>query len=169
MKGIPGLVLLVMCVAPSLGAQGATPRNQALRGRIEAAMMQQITQQLALTAEQQPRVERVLTEWGERRRLLEAEERQLRLSLGRQLRPGVAANVDSTAAMVDRILQNRVDYAESFQGEMRELAPILSPVQRGQFLMVRDQVLRRIRELQEGRAATGGTLRPGPAAGWNRP
>lgn len=145
--------LALMLAAPTLvNAQaGAAPRTQMLRGRIESAFLDQLSRQLALTPEQRTGVEKVLTDWGTRRRELETEERVLSMALGRQMRPGVAADADSVTRLVDRLLANRVDHAESFRGEMRDLAPILSPPQRGQFVMLRDQIFRRIRDLQEGR------------------
>jgi hypothetical protein len=63
--------------------------------------------------------------------------------------------------VVDRLLQNRVEYAASFQGEMRALAPILTPVQRAQFLRLRDTILQRVRELQEQRPVPGRPVRSG--------
>jgi hypothetical protein len=126
-----------------------------LRGRVETAFLGQLSQRLALTADQRTAVERVLTEWGGRRRELESEERVLTGALNGQLRPGVAAQGDSVARVIDLLLANRVRHAESFQGEMRDLEPILTPVQRAQFLMMRDEIFRRIRELQDGRPAQG--------------
>jgi hypothetical protein len=41
---------------------------------------------------------------------------------------------------------------------MRELSPILNPVQRGQFQVARDQLLQKVRELQQQR--TGAGFRP---------
>ena len=150
------LAMPAVVTAQSSGA----PRAQMLRGRIEAAFLEQVSRQLALTPEQRTNVERVLTEWGTRRRELESEERNLSMALAGQLRPGVAANSDSVTRVVDRLLANRVGYAESFQGEMRDLTPVLSAAQRGQFLMLREQIFRRIRELQEGRPGQESRNRP---------
>jgi hypothetical protein len=148
------MVCAVLLAPAALAAQaGGPPRGQMLRGRIEVAFLDQLSRQLALTPEQRTGVERVLTDWGTRRRTLETGERFLTMALSGQLRPGVAANADSVTRVVDRLLANRVRYAESFQGEMRDLNPILSPAQRGQFVLMREQIFRRIRELQEGRPA----------------
>lgn len=135
-------------VRPGDGAPG-------LRRNIEQALTNRLRQELGLTSEQTDRVGKVLGESGEARRVLEVEERQLRMALHSQLRPGVAAHADSVSRLIESLLQNRVAYAESFQGEMRQLVPILTPVQRGQFLLLRDQILQRVRELQENRPAVG--------------
>lgn len=82
--------------------------------------------------------------------------RRLQDALDGELRPGVAANADSVSRMIDRMGQNRVAYAESFRDEMRDLAPVLSPIQRGQYLIMRDRLLQRIRELQDNRQPAGG-------------
>jgi hypothetical protein len=41
------------------------------------------------------------------------------------------------------------------QEEMKQLTPILTPVQRGQLLLLRDRILQRIQELREQRRVQG--------------
>lgn len=139
--------------APPGAGRGGPPRSAALRGQIEESFMRRASAELGLTEEQSIKMSRVVLAAGERRRELEDEQRRLQVALDGQLRPGVAANADSVNRMIDRLGQNRVSYAESFRDEMKELQPILTPVQRGQFLKMRDRLLQRIRELQENRAA----------------
>jgi hypothetical protein len=81
-----------------------------------------------------------------------------------ELRPGVAANPDNVSRFVDGLNVNRVAYAETFRDEMKELAPILSPVQRGQFQVARDRLLQRVRDLQSQRpnGAGRGAASPEP-------
>lgn len=158
-----GFVVATLLIAPiSLSAQGVPgDRPERVRERIEAVFANRLKQELRLSDAEAQQVGAVLTEWGETRRGLEQEERALRRALDGQLRPGVAANGDSLSRVIDRLLQNRVEYAESFQGEMRALEPILSPVQRAQFLRMRDMILQRVRELQEQRPVQGRPVRPG--------
>lgn len=138
---------------PPGGGRGGPPRSAVLRGQIEETFMRRAAEELGLTEEQSAKMSRVVLAAGERRRDLEDEQRRLQVALDGQFRPGVAANADSVNRMIDRLGQNRVSYAESFRDEMKELQPILTPVQRGQFLKMRDRLLQRIRELQENRAA----------------
>ncbi len=158
-----GLVLGALLIAPlTLVAQGPPPvRGEAVRQRIEQVFANRLRQELGLSADQMDKVGAVLTDWGSKRRGLEDEERGLRQALDGQLRPGVAANSDSVTRVIDRLLQNRVEYAQSFQGEMRDLAPMLTPVQRAQFMRLRDQVLRRVQDLQDQRPVPGRPVRPG--------
>ena len=72
-----------------------------------------------------------------------------------QLRPGIAANADSVARLVDALTTHRIAYAQTFKDEMRELSTILNPVQRGQYLMLRDRLMQRAEELRQGRLQPG--------------
>ena len=83
---------------------------------------------------------------------MEQDERRMRQALGAQLRPGIAANPDSVAHLVDALTNHRIAYAQTFKDEMRELGAILNPVQRGQYLMARDRLMQRVQEaILEGR------------------
>jgi hypothetical protein len=156
------LVGALVAIPSGLVAQEAPgERAERLRDRVEAVFVTRLRQDLGLNDAQTQQVGAVLTEWGATRRQLEVEERALRRALDGQLRPGVAADGDSVTRVVDRLLQNRVEYAASFQGEMRALAPILTPVQRAQFLRLRDTILQRVRELQEQRPVPGRPVRSG--------
>ncbi len=151
------LTAVMTLLAVPLLAQGRQPppRAAALRGQIEESFMRRATLDLALTADQSDRMSKIVTAAGQRRRTLEEEQQASQMALMQQLRPGVAANTDSLNRLVDRITQNRISYAEAFRDEIRDLQPILSPVQRAQYLQLRDRLLERIRELQQNRQANG--------------
>jgi hypothetical protein len=148
--------LLLLGVMP-LAAQRANRPRAALVRDIEQVFMNQVSREMGLTAAQEAPFRRVELTWAQKRAVLETEERRLRGSLDLQLTPGVAANPDSVTYTVDALNANRVAYAETFTGEMRDLTPILTPVQRGQFQMARDRLLQKIQQLQQQRS--GGGLR----------
>lgn len=156
-----GLVLAgsLLAVAPMSAQQGPRPRAALLRD-IGVMFMNQVTREMALSGDQVPRFQRLVSTWAQKRATLEAEERRLRQALASELRPGVAANPDSVSKFVDALNDNRVDYANSFRDEMRELTPILTPVQRGQFQVARDRLLQRIRDLQQQRPGAGSLRQP---------
>ena len=158
------LFALTVAITAPIAAQNRAPegRAQLLRNRVDEMFMERTKSSLGLTDEQFDRMVPIIQANGERRRALEDEERQLRGALARELRPGVAARADSVNRFIDGITQNRVAYAQSFHDEMVQLAPILTPAQRGQYLQLRDQLLLRVRELQQNRQAAppmGGTGR----------
>ncbi len=72
------------------------------------------------------------------------------------MRPGVAANDQAVSRLVDAILATRGAMVQTFQDEMAELGTVLSPVQRAQYLLLRDRLLQRVQELRQERQAEGG-------------
>lgn len=127
-------------------------RAERLRQQIEARFGERLTEELGLSNDQATRLRVALAGLAVRRRSMEREERLMRQALAAQLRPGIAANPDSVGKLVDALTAHRITYAQTFKDEMRELATILSPVQRGQYLMLRDRLMQRIIEAQQERA-----------------
>ena len=135
-------------------AQQQPPRQRAaLLREIQIRFMNQARNQMRLTPEQWPRFQRVAVSWAQKRAVLEDHEQRLVLALRDQYRIGVAANPDSVPRYVDDLNITRSQIAETFRDEMRELTPILTPVQLGQFQVLRDRQLQVIRELQQKRPA----------------
>jgi len=153
-------MLAVLSVAPQLRAQDTLapdPRlAERLRQQIEQRFGERVKEELGLTDDQAARMRVAMATIAARRREMEQEERKMRQALAFQLRPGVAANSDSVAKLVESLTNHRVAYAQTFKDEMRELSGILNPVQRGQYLMLRDRLMQRVQELQQGRMLNQG-------------
>ena len=144
-------------LAPAARAQDPGPaRAQELRRQLEERFMERLRSDLQLTADQDTRVRAILGNFATRRRALEEEERRLRQSLSSQLRPGIAANPDSVTVVVDALAANRVSYAQLIQGELKELSGVLTPIQRGQLFLMREQLLMRAQELRQQARMRGG-------------
>ncbi len=161
---VTSLVLVTIAVAasPAVAQRGARGnRTAGLRRQIEQLFMQQARNQLGLSADQVARVQQVLGEYAGTRLQLDLTDRVLTSALRDQLRPGIAANGDSVARLVTALNANRVANAVSFQNEMIALSKVLTPVQLGQFQLLNDRLLERIRELQQQRPAPA----PAPGAG----
>lgn len=163
-----GMVIVALLAQPSALSGQDTLSDPAragqLRRQIEERFGERLREELGLTADQSSRVRVSLAGLAARRRGMEQEERGMRQALAAQLRPGVAANADSVARLVDGLTSLRVAYAQTFKDEMRDLSAILNPVQRGQYLLLRDRLMQRVAELQQGRARPApplpGRLRP---------
>jgi hypothetical protein len=158
------LLALATLVSPmTLSAQDPGPdpaRAQQLRRELEQRFAARLKEELALTDEQDGRVRAVMATYADRRRVLEGQERTLRQALTQQLRPGVAANADSVGHLVDAISAGRTSYAQLVQAEMKELATVLTPIQRGQLFLLRDRLLQRAMDLRQQRVQGGRP--PGP-------
>jgi hypothetical protein len=156
MRLIGVLIAVLLAWAPALVAQDTLndpARAEQLRQLIEQRFGARLKEELGLTPDQATRLRVSLAGMAARRRGMEQEERSMRQALAAQLRPGIAANADSVAHLVDALTDHRVAYAQTFKDEMRELTAILNPVQRGQYLLLRDRLMQRAADLQQGRAA----------------
>ena len=155
------LVLLVALTTAARGAVAAQdpdttrPQVQALRQRIEERFAQRVQEQLGLSDEQAAKLRVTSHDYGERRRKMEARERDLRVALTGQLRPGVAANEDSVARLTKALVDLRVDYANTWRDEMNALS-YLTPVQRAQLYVMRDRLLQRVQEIRDERGGWHG-------------
>ncbi len=157
MRTTAWLILLATLMAGPLSAQdpaaGQPGRAGELRRLIEERFTARVQEELGLTDQQSARLREVVWQYFAKRRAMEAEERQLRQGLAAELRPGVAANSDNVARLTDQLLDVKLRYVQSYKDELRDQASFLNPVQRAQYLILRERLLDRIKEAQEQRAA----------------
>lgn len=125
------------------------PRAERLRRLIQERFAARVQEELALSDQQADRMREVVGSYFLKRRNFDVEERRLRQALAGELRPGVAANKDNVARYTDQLLDLKVRYAQSYKDEVREMSSFLDPVQRAQFLLLRERLLDKVREAQE--------------------
>ena len=161
----PALVVIAALVwagpaARSLRAQDGTesPRAEALRQAIENRFAARVQEELGLSADQASKLRSTTADFARRRRQLAQQERLLRGALAGQLRPGIAADQDSVARLTDAIVNARVGYAETYRDELRAMSTFLTPVQRAEFLALRERLLQRIQRVQAGQAGADDSL-----------
>jgi hypothetical protein len=153
MRGLGICLLLLGVAAGPLAAQGehdSHPRSGQLRELIEKRFAERVKTELDLTDEQAVKLKAVAMEHAGRRRELRHRERDLRMALDAQLRPGAEADQDSVARLTRDLLDLRMRYAESWREEMGKLS-FLSPVQRARLLVMRERLLQRVHEMREDR------------------
>lgn len=141
-------------------AANAPRRAAQLRQMIDERFGQRLKEDLGLTDEQAAQLRGVQASIAEKRRVLQGQELQLRAALANQLRPGIAANPDSVAKLVNALTAQRAAFAQTFQDEMRELAAFLNPVQRGQYLLLRDRLMMQVEELRRNMQQRNAPGRP---------
>jgi len=164
------LLIVVGILAAAAGrgsAQEATTpdstRAEQLRQEVETRFAVRVKEQLGLTDDQSRRMQGTVREYFRKRRALEMEEQRLRREVGAELRPGVAADSDRLDRLLDDLVDVRVRYAQSYREESRDLAKYLTPVQRGQYFLMRERLFDQVREFQRQR---GGPRQP---RAWDRP
>lgn len=163
--GMTLAVLTSLIVAPLARAQDPgqgqdRPSREQLMRQIEQRFMARATEQLGLDAEQAERLRSTVTHFAIERRRLEQTERDIKRGLQGQLRPGIAADSDSLVVLLDALTNNRVAYVESFRNELTEMAEYLDPVQRAQYVVLRERLLEQIRRAQAARQRQGGGAQP---------
>jgi hypothetical protein len=143
---------------PGPGMMGG--RREQLRAQIEERFAQRVKVELGLSDQQMDRLRATVRADRDRRLHIQDHERDLRRAVAEQMRPGVAANQDSLAHLLDALAANHVARDQLEQQEQRELAQFLTPVQRTRLLYMRQMLMQRIQTIREGRwRAQGG--RPG--------
>ncbi len=156
------LVFGALLAAPLAGQEPGPPdqaRAGELRRLIEERFTARVQEELGLTDQQSSRLREVVWQYFAKRRTMEAEERQLRQGLAAELRPGVAANSDNVARLTDQLLDVKLRYVQSYKDELRDQSAFLNPVQRAQYLILRERLLDRIKEAQDLRGSDS-TLTP---------
>jgi hypothetical protein len=145
--------------------QGAD-RAAAIRAQIEERFGQAIRNRLGLNDQQMERLRTVTRANEDRHREVNQREADMLRAVMDQMRPGVAANQDSIARLLDGIAALRVQRAQSDQQELRELGQFLNPLQRAQLLVMRQQMTSRVEAIRR-RGADGQGVGPGmvPGAG----
>jgi hypothetical protein len=133
------------------GPQMGGARAERLRAQIEERFAQRVKAQLGLTDAQMDKLRASMRADRDRRLQVRDQELDLRRALAEQMRPGVAANQDSVARLLDALAANHVARDRLEEQQQQELSQFLTPVQRTQLLFMRQQLQQRIQTILQGR------------------
>jgi hypothetical protein len=150
--GLLGVLFVLGTTAP-LSAQG-TPADSAaprMRQRIETRFRQVMREQLGLSEDLSNRVLAIEARYVDRRRGIALMHQDVSGMLAAQLRPGVAADPAVVTRALDSLGTLQVTQARLFAEEQRELAPILTPVQRAQLYQLRARINARVEDVMQDR------------------
>lgn len=153
------LVLATGAEAQRPGPDSAPARRQALEQRVRQRMAAVVKERLGLSDDQMRRLGEVNREIEGQRRLLNQQERDLRVGLRAELIRGDSASQDRVARVVDQLIDVQRRRIDLLSREQRALAAFMTPVQRAQYLAIQDQLRRRMEEMR-GRPRRGGQRRP---------
>jgi hypothetical protein len=162
------LSLAIGATSAALEAQrpdSAPPGRQALEQRVRQRMASVVQQRLGLNADQMRRLGEVNRDMEAQRRLLNQQERDVRIGLRAEVTRGDSANQDRVARYVDQLIDVQRRRIDLLSREQRALAAFMTPTQRAQYLAIQDQVRRRMEDMR-GRPRRGAPARranPPPA------
>ena len=154
------LLLATLWLPAAAGAQGREPpRRDTLERNAREAIGRRVQQVLGATDDQMRRLEPINRRFEAERRTLLLRERGTR----GELRAALQASSPDQAA-VGRLLdtlfalqRRRLDLLER---EQRELAAVLTPSQRARYLVLQDEVRRRVEDMRERRGRRARGARP---------
>jgi hypothetical protein len=170
MRKLWTLGLLVLMVSPLLAQQGPPrgggpggPGAEALRQQVMMRFLQAYRGQAGLTPDQDRRFMEVFRRSAEQRRALQQQQQQLWQALEGQMRPGIAANPDSVTRLLDAIVAQQAAVVEQTRTEQRDYAQFLTPVQRGQLVLMTERLQQQVQDLVRRRMEMrqqGGRMMP---------
>ena len=166
------LLMLGLAFAPSLGAQAGGEGNrgknrEALELRVRERLGRLVKEQLDLSDEQVAKLQQTNRKFERERIALVQQERDIRISVRSEVLAGDSANQTKVAGLIDQMLKVQRQRTEIVEREQRELAAFLTPVQRVKYLVLQEQVRKRVEEFrQRGGPQRGGV---GGGAGPRRP
>lgn len=145
-----------------------TMRAQMLRAQIEQRFGQMVQQELQLGPQEMQQLRAAVRAHTERRRELAQRQQAVNQAIRGQMRPGIAADRDSLAKLLDAQTHLRVEHAQQEEQLERELG-FLTPVQRARFMQMMRTFEQRIQEIRmrqlrqmQGMGPGPGPWRPGP-------
>jgi hypothetical protein len=123
-----------------------------LEGEVRRGFARAVRQRVGLSDSQMGQLAPLTQRYELQRRQLQVEERTARMGLRAMLRDERTADpkqVDQFLQTLVEIQKRRVQLLES---EQRDLAAIMTPVQRAKYMAMQDQIRRRLEQMRQRRA-----------------
>lgn len=139
-------------------------RRAALERQVRQRIAAVVKERLDLTDAQAQQLQEADGRSEQRRRDLMQREMGLRRDLRQQLSPGVAADQQRVASLLDQIMAVHRERVAITEEEQRDLARFLTPVQRAKYLGLQGELRSRIegmRQRGEAMRRRGGVRPPG--------
>ena len=115
-----------------------------------------VRQRVGLNEDQMRRLAPITQKYANERARIQLDERQARMELGRILRDSVPADSAKIDGLMARMLDAQKRQVQLLEQEQKELATIMSPLQRARFFGLREQMRRQLEERRRGRGQGGG-------------
>lgn len=137
MRTIAYVLAVGMWLTPVLSAQNPQmmQRREQLQHQVMQRFMENFRTQAGLTDEQFQRFQELTGRFLEQRTQLQAQERRMWMALGGQMRPGIAADADSVAALIEGLIGVQEQQVQLAREEQEQFSAFLTPVQRGQLMI----------------------------------
>ena len=159
-----GAVAFALLLTGTSAAVAQRPGNPPPRGELEAELRRgfarAVRQRVGLSEEQMRRLAPITQKYATERARIQLDERQARMELGRILRDSVPADSAKIDGLMARMLDAQKRQVQLLEQEQKELATIMSPLQRARFFGLREQMRRQLEERRRGRGEGQGGAPP---------
>ncbi len=139
---------LVLVAVPLAAQERGGQGREVLRQAVVERFVQNYTQQAGLTEEQRAQFGQSLRSNFRQRQEFAMRRMQILRGIEEQMRPGVAANPDSVAALVEGLLTLEEESVAAARSEQEAYTAFLSPVQRGLLVIHNERLQRQIQNVQ---------------------
>ncbi|MDA1080527.1 MAG: hypothetical protein O2973_02445 [Gemmatimonadetes bacterium] len=147
-------------------------RNRAmLEQQVQQRLGQVMQNGLGASDEQMLKVREINARYSGRRRVLLDQERDIRMSLREEIVRADSSDQTRVASLLDRMLTAQRQRIDLLEQEQRDLAGVLSPLQRASYIGLEEQLRQRMEAMRAagGRAGRGGPAGGPPSGSPNRP
>lgn len=138
--------------APQAQEPGGGPPQQRARleGEIRRTFARAVRERVGLSEEQMRRLAPLTQKHEQQRRSLQQDERRARMALQGELRSD-RPDTANVARLLDTLLGVQRRRLQMIEAEHKDLATVMTPVQRARYLALQEQVRRRVEQMRQGR------------------
>ena len=168
-----GLLAIACAAAAPLRAQGGRrqqaraaapgdsvrPTRANLEQLVRERMAQVTRQRLGATDDQMLKLQATNLKFDEQRRILVAQERDVRMSLRDEMLRTDSLRQGEISALMDRLIKTQRQRVDIQEAEQKELANFLTPLQRAKYFALEQQIRQRVTQMRQVQQGRGG--RPG--------
>ena len=145
------------------GLRGQPPaERQMLQRQVRQAFAKAVRRQLSLNDEQMRKLQSVDLKYERQRFALLRDERQARLGLKGAMDDSASIDQAKVDGYLSQLVKAQRTRADLLEGEQKELAAFLSPLQRAKYFAMKERLNRRMQELAQPPNGARGAPEPPP-------
>lgn len=143
---------IALAAATTAEAQrpGGPPRGE-LEAQVRRGFARAVRERVGLSDEQMRKLAPITQKHATERARIQLDEREARVELGRILRDTASADTAKVERLMARLLDVQKRRVQLMEQEQKDLATIMSPVQRARFLGLQEQLRRQMEERRRRR------------------
>ena len=135
---------------PARGMQGPGPLKRAqLEQQVRERLGNRLKMELGLSDVQIAKVAETNRKFEEKHRILLDQERDVRMSIRDEMIRGDTTRQAQVGALLDRIIRNERQRVDLMEQEQKDLATVLTPVQRAKYFGIQEAVRKRMQQMRQ--------------------